>query len=633
MFDVTAAVPVPVVGRLPDKGELKWHAPMTDAFQVMSSARFRSAVMGMTAVAAGVVTLGSGTGSPASAAVISVDTVADTSIAGSCSLRDAIEAADTDSAVNGCVAGAGADVVSMVAGTYVLSTVLGPLLVDTAITMTGAGTATTIIDAGGAGRIVTADAPLAVSNLTLRNGATVGADGGAIASNSTVSVANAAFTGNTASGGAGGAIFSTGSVSVVDSVFRSNVASISGGAIDAQSMTIIRSAFVANSSDFGAALSDSSAGPGLGLLVESSTFDGNITPASGGAIYTNSNSTRVRLSTFAANQAPAGNPLAAGAHIFTDTAAIVDVVGNIFGQPAGGTSCGGSGVIASTGANVSEEATDSCNLIGTGDLQATAAQLGVLQTNLPGSTPTRSISPASPAIGLVPTADCDPATLPAPTDQRGVVRASATAGTGTRCDAGAFELARFVGSVTVTFTAADPALDGQAVPFSMDCPGAFGTPFAGSAAVNGAAFTFAGVDAGTTCTITPTYPAGTEGPASFAAPVTAADATVVATANLTAAVTPTTVPATGPATTIPGATVPVATTPGGLVIGGAGVVAPSATVAGGAAAAPTQAAGQGALASSGSNVDELVAFACALLLFGAALMVLRSPSDRSARSA
>jgi predicted outer membrane repeat protein len=600
---------------------LKSVAASADTCEVINTLKFRSAVIGVSAAAAAVGIVALGSGSPASAAVISVDTVADSSNVGSCSLRDAVEAADTDTAVNGCIAGAGADVINLISGTYVLSSSSGPLVVDAGVSFTGAGTSTTIIDGAGSGRIITATAPISLSNLTLRNGAPVAADGGAISSTDTVTVANTVFSGNTAAGGAGGAIFTTGSVSVANSVFQSNVAGISGGAINAQSMNITRSAFLANRSNLGAALSDAGAA-GVGIIVESSTFDANVTPATGGAIYTTSDSSRVRLSTFAANQAPAGN-LAAGANIFVDTNGIVDVVGNILGLPASGSSCAGAGVIASSGANVSEEATDSCNLIGPADVVATAAQLGALQVNAPGTTPTRSISPISPAIDRVPVADCDPATLPAPTDQRSVVRASSAAGTGLRCDSGSYELSRFLGSVTVGFLTSDTALIGQAVPFSVDCPGAFGSPFAGSAAVNGANFTFAGIDAGTTCTVTPTYPAGMSGAATFVAPVTVANDTVVVSGNVSVTVVPTTTPA---------ATIPTATLPGGgLVIGGGGAVTPNSTIAGAAGAATTTATGatgSGALATSGSNVDGLVAFACAMLLFGAALMVLRKPTDR-----
>src|SRR6476659_5279322 len=62
---------------------------------------------------------------PAWAATIPVTTTADESGATptACSLREAITAANTDSAVGGCPAGSGADIISLPAGTYTLTLV------------------------------------------------------------------------------------------------------------------------------------------------------------------------------------------------------------------------------------------------------------------------------------------------------------------------------------------------------------------------------------------------------------------------------------------------------------------------------------------------------------------------------
>src|SRR6476659_7405656 len=61
---------------------------------------------------------------PAYAATIDVTTFTDNLINnGDCSLREAIQAANTDSAVDACPAGSGADTIQLLAGTYTLSIV------------------------------------------------------------------------------------------------------------------------------------------------------------------------------------------------------------------------------------------------------------------------------------------------------------------------------------------------------------------------------------------------------------------------------------------------------------------------------------------------------------------------------
>lgn len=84
----------------------------------------------------------------AGAAVISVKTTADDAIPnGDCSLREAIQAATIDAAVDACAAGSGADTVSVPAGTFALATTLalGPN-----VTIQGAGRDVTVLDGGDA---------------------------------------------------------------------------------------------------------------------------------------------------------------------------------------------------------------------------------------------------------------------------------------------------------------------------------------------------------------------------------------------------------------------------------------------------------------------------------------------------
>ena len=87
---------------------------------------------------------------------ISVNTTADEYGTGAdCSLREAIQAANTDTAFGGCKAGSGDDVISLPAGTYTLQgaanenfNASGDLDIDSNLTINGAGSKTTIIQAG-----------------------------------------------------------------------------------------------------------------------------------------------------------------------------------------------------------------------------------------------------------------------------------------------------------------------------------------------------------------------------------------------------------------------------------------------------------------------------------------------------
>lgn len=123
--------------------------------------------------------------SQGSAASIVVDTTVDEVNSDSdCSLREAIIAANTDTAVSGCAAGSGADVISVPFGTYSLTVTgmgedeaaLGDLDILESVTINGSVVAATIIDGQGADRVFDI-APLAdgtiVINEIMKNPAVV----------------------------------------------------------------------------------------------------------------------------------------------------------------------------------------------------------------------------------------------------------------------------------------------------------------------------------------------------------------------------------------------------------------------------------------------------------------------------
>src|SRR4051794_32285608 len=92
-------------------------------------------------------------GGPALASDIDVTTTNDAvEVSGDCSLREAIAAADTDTTVDACAAGSGADTIRVPAGIYPITnpdfTDVEGLRVRSAVTLAGAGAATRLTGAG-----------------------------------------------------------------------------------------------------------------------------------------------------------------------------------------------------------------------------------------------------------------------------------------------------------------------------------------------------------------------------------------------------------------------------------------------------------------------------------------------------
>src|SRR5262245_3174895 len=136
-------------------------------------------------------------------ATITVDSTADSqAVDGNCGLREAILAANGDSAVDACVAGAGADVVVVPAGTYVLGLVgpgedaaaTGDLDVTAELDISGAGAGTTIVDGGAIGdRVLDIDPAgagltVSISGLTIQNGHEI--NGGGVRSRGQLTVSD-----------------------------------------------------------------------------------------------------------------------------------------------------------------------------------------------------------------------------------------------------------------------------------------------------------------------------------------------------------------------------------------------------------------------------------------------------------
>ena len=265
----------------------------------------------LTALAAVLLTTAAVLASPvgAAAATITVTTNAGVSGGPKCALRDAIEAANTNSAKGGCLAGgaSGTDVIrfelpapSTIAVVSILPSVTGP----TAIV--GPGAAQLTVSGSDAVRIVeVSGTPVRISGLTLAHGSCGFGCGlrnvGVLTLEDVVVAHNtAAASGGTTAFPQGGGLENTGTMVLIQSSVSENLTSAtnassqnaaSGGGIrNNGNLTIDRSTLSGNttSSAAGGGTSTNSSGGAISnfgtLTIERSTISGNAVTASGGAV-------------------------------------------------------------------------------------------------------------------------------------------------------------------------------------------------------------------------------------------------------------------------------------------------------------------------------------------------------------
>jgi CSLREA domain-containing protein len=411
---------------------------------------FRHSLLAASILAASVLWPASG----ARAAFINVDTTADEDVNGNgtCSLREAMTAAQNQAAYHECPAGTmSSDVITFsVTGTITLGSQLPT--VETILEIAGPGAASLTISGNESVGIFLTEGLLILHDLTITDGRRP--QGGAvyIQDGAQLSVARVVFDGNASSTdpGQGGAIFDDdGSLlSVTDSTFVGNSAP-KGGAIyigdSASSITVTNSTFVGNSAlnGGGGAIANGSTGT---LTIINSTFSGNSASTNGGAVallFDNFALGQISVTnaTFSGNTALSlgGAVHAAGAGVTLSSTII-----------SGSASC--SGPISDGGYNIDDGAT--CGFGGT-SLPLTNPELDPAgpQPN-GGPTNTIAISATSPALDLIPSATngCGTTIL---TDQRGVAFPRPVDGDGdsvAACDVGAFEREAPVPTTTTTTT-------------------------------------------------------------------------------------------------------------------------------------------------------------------------------------
>lgn len=350
---------------------------------------------------------------------------------GDCSLREALVAANTNSPVDACPAGLGADEILLPVGNFRLTlrgddddANAGDLDILEAVTIHGAGKDQTILDAQNLqDRIfhILASGDVDISRLTIQNGMETG--GGLL--------------------GGGGILNESGNLTLQEVTLRDNQTNKVGGGLDnAANATLINVYIAGNHAAAGGGIFN-----GGSLFIQSSTLSGNSANDTGGGLDNALNATLENV-TVSANTTPI-TTTASGGGIFTDGPLFLlnsTIAGNSIGinnqdvvrvkntmvvNSLSGENCAGTGSFITEGNNL--DSGDSCNFNSAGDLVMTDPMLGPLTDN-EGPTLTHALLPGSPAIDAANDLDC-------PThDQRGAARpADGDGDQAELCDIGAFE--------------------------------------------------------------------------------------------------------------------------------------------------------------------------------------------------
>lgn len=372
---------------------------------------------------------------------------------GECSLREAIIAANTNTAstdtVGGCAAGdaAATDTITLesfqiyfldLASSSEDASLDGDLDItdnagaspDLIITSDGFDYAVIIQDSGDDRVFQIHNAQVEFENLVIIGGSLPAGFGGGINNSGTLTITNSIITENLAASGFGGGISNTGTLTIIDSTLDSNAAvdGFGGGINNAGTLTITGSTFSSNSagSAFGGDITNSGT-----LVIANSTFHGG-TAAFGGSMYLVGGSTSITNATITGGTGSFG----AGINL---TGGTLTVANTIVADQVSGSDCSLNLALTSNGNNI--ESGTSCGFTAGGDLQSVssaALALGPLQDN-GGPSDTRALGALSVALDAGNNTICANAPV-GNVDQRGLPRPQDGNGdASTVCDIGAFE--------------------------------------------------------------------------------------------------------------------------------------------------------------------------------------------------
>ncbi len=394
----------------------------------------------------------------AHAAAITPNTIVDElNSDGDCSLREAIQAANTNAAVDACAAGEPVPTVDVigpvVTGTIILTS--GTLSVTDDLTIDGPGVGSLTISGNNASAVLTVDAvTVNLHDLTIADGST-GAGGGGIWNQGTLTLHSSKVSGNTAPGSEGGGILNSGTLELNDSTVSGNTAARGGGIDSEGGQVALKNSSVADNAadEFGGGIfADLSAT----VTLSRSTVSGNTATFAGGGIINSGSTVGLDNSTVSGNTTLHDSGLFnGGGGIFNNSGpfgaltlnnstvsnnlAVGDGGGIRNYDPSQSTTAPKNTIVASnsgndchgtiTSAGHNLDSDDTCGLSAPGDLPGTDPMLGSLQNN-GGPTETHLPLTGSPVIDAG-SPDCPPSA----TDQRGIARPQ-----GAACDIGAVEV-------------------------------------------------------------------------------------------------------------------------------------------------------------------------------------------------
>jgi CSLREA domain-containing protein len=364
---------------------------------------------------------------------------------GDCSLREAILAANSDTAVDACSAGNGDDVITLPPGLYTLTlhgageddALTGDLDLTGNLTINGAGMNVSIIDGNGSDRIfdVHNGARVAISGVTVQNGNAN--SGAAINVLGALTLTGSRLTDNVA-GSVGGAIYAGGAVTVTHSRIDGNEANGGGGIFVSFLPVTVEESEISGNHVIGGGGGIYSSGT---LVVVNSTLSGNSAGGDGGGLYVvESNDNHLYNVTISANTAGASGGDAGnggGVRVLGGLSTANTIIAGNQDISSGDHHPDCSGALNSEGYNLIG-AVAGCTIGGdnTGNQIGVDPHLGPLQNN-GGSTLTHALLGGSPARDGGDPGGCrdhDGALLV--NDQRGFDRPGAGSAL---CDIGAYE--------------------------------------------------------------------------------------------------------------------------------------------------------------------------------------------------
>lgn len=393
---------------------------------------------------------------PVSATDITVTTTNDeVNSDGDCSLREAVLAANGDTAVDACPAGNGADTIILPAGEFIFSlagsgengALTGDLDLLDDLTIIGAGANDTYMDANGLDRVFELFGSIQVRlvRLTARGGNSGGVAGGNTRLTEGTSLTLEFVRISDTAVNSAPALYAINGSTL--NIFTSRIENNLSGGIFVQStavLTVYNSSISGNVNAAGSGAAISSSGT---VTLANSTLSGNSAGSSGGAIISSGtlNLYNVTVTQNAAGTSGGAFPQGGGLYLSGGTAVLRNSIFANNTVVSGGSAHDCFGTIVSEGYNLIENSTN-CTITGdtTTNILGLDPMLDALGGN-GGGTFTHALLAGSPAINAGNPGGCrdDNATL-LTTDQRAYRR------NGT-CDIGAYE-ANSPGPATATPT-------------------------------------------------------------------------------------------------------------------------------------------------------------------------------------